>query len=105
MLYGAVRMPNGPFTVLYGNLGKSVLAADHPSGVAESDGGPLYLYVEHDGGLRFVFGLRGQLTDAARRPSGGGSSGTGYVRCADEFYKLSKGDKPNLDTNYCWVGG
>jgi hypothetical protein len=67
-LLGAVRTPNGPFTVMEGEYN------GHPvkpsgTGAVESQGGPLFLYIGYWGrvGLRtgqangYVFGLRGHL--------------------------------------------
>jgi hypothetical protein len=64
-IYGAVKMPNGPFVVLAGVInGNRVVAQDLKKGV-ESDGGPLFLYVGHHGVAgdkqEYVFGFRGYL--------------------------------------------
>jgi hypothetical protein len=64
-LYGAVRLPNGPFVVLAGMVdGHSVVAQD-PNKAVESDGGPLFLYVgwhgQVDKNYEYVLGFRGYL--------------------------------------------
>jgi hypothetical protein len=70
-LLGAVKMPNGPFSVMAGSFeGKSVKPSN-PNGAVESPGGPLFLwvgfhsYLSQGGGVPaktgYVFGLRGHL--------------------------------------------
>ncbi len=64
-IYGAVKMPNGPFVVLAGFIRGQPVVAQDPNKPVESDGGPLFLYVGHHGGSKvsqeYVFGFRGYL--------------------------------------------
>jgi hypothetical protein len=64
-IYGAVKMPNGPFVVLAGFIRGQRVVAQDPNKPVESDGGPLFLYVGHHGGgvnsQEYVFGFRGYL--------------------------------------------
>jgi hypothetical protein len=66
---GAVKMPNGPFTVLTGDVNGVPVRADNPNGAVEQAGGPLFLWVGYWGRVGvdgrayhgYVFGLRGYL--------------------------------------------
>jgi hypothetical protein len=66
---GAVKMPNGPFTVLTGSVNGQPVRADNPHGAVEQVGGPLFLWVGYHGRVGkdgyayhgYVFGLRGYL--------------------------------------------
>jgi hypothetical protein len=66
---GAVRMPNGPFTVLTGHVNGQPVHPDNPNGTVEQVGGPLFLWVGYWGRVGkdgvayqgYVFGLRGYL--------------------------------------------
>ena len=60
-IYGAVRMPNGPFTVIGGTYGGCWIEPSDPNAEVESRGGPLYVYVGYDGPGEYVFGIRGYL--------------------------------------------
>lgn len=66
---GAVKMPNGPFSVLTGRINGVAVRADNPHGGVEQVGGPLFLWVGYWGRVSvgdyahhgYVFGLRGYI--------------------------------------------
>jgi hypothetical protein len=69
-LVGAVRTPNGPFTVMEGKYGNRTVKPSSPTGAVEGHGGPLFLFVGYWGRVHlgsgnyahgYVFGLRGHL--------------------------------------------
>ncbi len=69
ILYGAVKMPNGPFVILGGQYGGHQIQPGNANegAVAQTDG-PLYLYVGANGVVKagspnngYVFGFRGYL--------------------------------------------
>jgi hypothetical protein len=68
-LGGAVKMPNGPFTVLTGDVNGLPVRPDNPHAAVEQAGGPLFLWVGYWGRVGkdgyayhgYVFGLRGYL--------------------------------------------
>jgi hypothetical protein len=71
-LLAAVKMPNGPFAVMFGRVdGHQVRATSTNENQVEHNGGPLFLYVGYHGSISngggvpashgYVFGFRGWL--------------------------------------------